>query len=207
VSSSIWQRQILRQLYGVAEDQFAWVTLNPERMEELRIPDGVKQRRDASGRSMRDLAAAGEIDASLAAGAANPPGQPDPLIPAFPDREQAMRDYYGQTGIFPIVHITVLKRELVEREPWISESLVEAYLQAKRVAESRLASESAPAGEADDNPEDTVRALGGDPWAYGIGPNRKALEAFVATAHDQGLVGRRFTVDELFVPNLSEELS
>jgi 4,5-dihydroxyphthalate decarboxylase len=51
-----------------------------------------------------------------------------------------------------------------------------------------------------------VQLMGDDPWPYGIGPNRKALEALVEGAHDQELVGRRYQVEELFAPNLPEGL-
>ncbi len=202
MSSSIWQRQVLHQVYGLAPEDVAWTTVNKERMAELRIPAGVKHHLESEGRSVRDLAAAGEIDAAMAVSGPKPEGQPDPLVPAFPDREAAQREYYQRTGIFPIVHITVLKRELADREPTIIDSLFAAYLAAKKLAESRLGSESGGSGHGDDNPDATVRALGGDPWAYGIAANRKPLEAFVATAYDQGLVARQFSVDDLFARDL-----
>jgi 4,5-dihydroxyphthalate decarboxylase len=64
MSSSIWQRQILQQMYGVAAEDMTWVTLQPERMSALRIPSDVEYRLDTSGRSARELAELGEIESS-----------------------------------------------------------------------------------------------------------------------------------------------
>jgi 4,5-dihydroxyphthalate decarboxylase len=46
-----------------------------------------------------------------------------------------------------------------------------------------------------------VRALmGSDFWPYGVEPNRKVLDYFLAQHHAQGLSVRRLSVDELFHP-------
>lgn len=204
MSSSIWQRQILQEMYGVAPEDMTWVTLQPERMSALHIPAAVEHRLDTSGRTARELAEQGEIDASLTPGGgpARPPGEPDSLVPAYPDRRAAQRAYYERTGIFPIMHITVVKQELVDRQPHVVESLCDAYARAKQIVQvwrGPTRSESPSAGE---TTEEMVELMGDDPWAYGIGPNRKALEAFVQTACDQELVDRKFEVEELFAANL-----
>jgi 4,5-dihydroxyphthalate decarboxylase len=41
--------------------------------------------------------------------------------------------------------------------------------------------------------------FGGDPWPYGVEPNRATLNALVTYLHDQHLVDRRMDVDDLFV--------
>lgn len=206
LSAAIWQRQFLQEMYGVAPDEINWVTLREERLEALKIPAGVKHRLDTSGRSPRELAAAGEIDATLSPGGPLPPDAPDPLVPAFPDPLAAQREYYQRTKIFPIVHITVLKQDLVSRRPEIVANLCEAYLRAREIARSRPdagVTESHAGGEAT---KDLLQIIGSDPWTYGVAANRKTLEAFVATARAQQLVNRKLSVDELFAPNLPEAL-
>ena len=52
---------------------------------------------------------------------------------------------------------------------------------------------------------ETVRtALGGDPFPYGLGPNRAQLETFLRHNHEHGLLARPLTVDELFPPETAE---
>jgi 4,5-dihydroxyphthalate decarboxylase len=204
LSAAIWQRQLLQETYGVAPHEMSWVTFRAERLEELRIPAGVKHRLDSSGRSARELAAAGEIDGALGPGGDWPADKPDPLVPGFPNAHQAARQYYQRTGIFPIVHVTVLKQDLVNRDPEIVGSVCDAYLRAKEIARSRPA--GADAHAAGEVTKELREIIGGDPWTYGITPNRKTLEAFVATAHAQKLTDRQLTVEELFTPNLPEAL-
>ena len=42
----------------------------------------------------------------------------------------------------------------------------------------------------------------GDPWPYGLEPNRPTLEAFVTYLVDQSLIAAPVSVDDLFVPTL-----
>src|SRR5439155_19400328 len=125
-----------------------WVTLQPER-GSMGVPSGIKHRFEDSGRTASELAEAGEIDASLTPGGGRQPGG-GALLPAFPDRVGAQRDYYDRTGIFPIMHITVMKQELADREPWVVESICEAYDRAKqkaRTGQAPTTSEAPIAGE------------------------------------------------------------
>ena len=48
--------------------------------------------------------------------------------------------------------------------------------------------------------------LFGDGWPYGIEANRVSLDAFLETAHAQGLVSRRYSIEEIFAPRLPEGL-
>ena len=56
--------------------------------------------------------------------------------------------------------------------------------------------------------EEQVKAardfMGADFWPYGIGPNRKQLEYFLAQHHKQGLSSRLVKVEELFHPTTFE---
>lgn len=206
LSAAIWQRQFLQETYGVAPQEMSWVTLGPERLEALRVPPGVAHRLDTTGRSMRQLAAAGEIDATLNPGAPLASGDADPLVPAFRDPLAAQRDYFRRTGIFPIVHVTVVKKDLVDRRPEVVGSLCEAYLQAREIARAREPGDSHDASHGGEVTSELLDIIGTDPWVYGIGPNRKPLEAFVETAYVQQLVGRKFQVEDLFATDLPEAL-
>ena len=42
--------------------------------------------------------------------------------------------------------------------------------------------------------------VNGDPWPYGLEPNRPTLEAFVTYLTDQSLIAAPVPVDDLFVP-------
>lgn len=194
MTSSVWHRLILRQMHGVSQAEVHWVTTVPERMEALSIPEGVDVRYDSSGRSPRDLLLAGEVDAVMSPGAGAPAssaeGEP---VPAYADPAEAQREYYQRTGILPIMHMLVMKEELVNREPWLIESLCDAFQKSKEqgLAEAK--------GERGGGNVEEIRALvGDDPWPYSIEAARHVLETFLGDAHDQGLTQRVLEVDELF---------
>ena len=42
--------------------------------------------------------------------------------------------------------------------------------------------------------------FGGDPWPYGVEPNRPTLEALVRYLAEQGVIAKAPRVDDLFVP-------
>src|SRR5207247_979196 len=135
MSSSVWQRGMLQHDYGVAATDVTWVSYQPER-GNLPPPPGVELRFDSSGRDARELLRAGEIDVSLSTGGGPMGSLDDVARPVFPDRGGAEREYFQRTGIFPILHVTVMKEEAAEREPWLAGSLCEAYERAKKLAQS-----------------------------------------------------------------------
>jgi 4,5-dihydroxyphthalate decarboxylase len=44
----------------------------------------------------------------------------------FPNYKETEIEYFRKTGIFPIMHVTVIKREIVDKYPWAAVSLVKA---------------------------------------------------------------------------------
>jgi 4,5-dihydroxyphthalate decarboxylase len=206
ISWTIWQRQILRQMHGVAADTLSWVTTQPERMDALRTPPGVTARRDTTGRSPLELMEADEIEVSFSSSGPSGPAaaQGGAAVPAYPDRAAAHREYYERTGIFPIMHLTVMKADLAASQPSLVESLCDAYARAKQLARARERPTAAAAPAAGETTIELQQLMGDDPWPYGIEPNRRTLDALLEAARDQGLLDRPVAVDELFPADLSE---
>ncbi len=205
MSSCIWQRKILQDFYGISPQELNWVTFQPERLKELEFPQGVTVTRETSGRKPRELMEAGQIHAILTpgGGADVKPGGDDLVTGAFDDNVSAQRKYFEITGIFPIMHVTVMKADLAREKPWVVESLCNAYGQAKKLAQSREEIRSSAAPKAGETSKEMKELMGGtDPWPYGIGANRKALEAFVRAASEQYLVSRPIKVEDLFSSSL-----
>jgi 4,5-dihydroxyphthalate decarboxylase len=90
---------------------------------------------------------------------------------------------------------------LVERHPWLPASLFKAFCEAKTYAMHEVRDINALlvtlpwlVAEA----EETVALMGEDFWRYGAMENAKEIEAVTRYAHEQGLVSRKFSMDELF---------
>jgi 4,5-dihydroxyphthalate decarboxylase len=150
----------------------------------------------------------GEIDALYA------PRTPRPMLAGsgevrrlFADARAEEERYAVETGIFPIMHTVVLRRDVYMAHPWVARSLQTGFEQAKALTEARMAEVAANPTMLPwlaDELERTRRLLGEDFWPYGIEPNRTTIEMFLRYAHEQGLTGRRLTPDELFVPESRE---
>ena len=115
----------------------------------------------------------------------------------------AAKDYFARTGIFPIMHLTGLKRELAEAHPWLPAALLKAFTEAKRGAERRLSDTSATKVTlpfVEERLREARQLMGQDFWSYGFGPNRATLERFLEHHHAEGLSPRRLEPEELFHP-------
>src|SRR6202035_1281653 len=96
----------------------------------------------------------------------------------FPDPAQAAADYFRRTGIFPIMHILGVRRELADQHPWLPMALYKAFAEAKRLALAALVDTSATKVTLP-FVEEQLRAaralMGPDFWSYGFASNRNVL--------------------------------
>ena len=147
---------------------------------------------------------AGELDAVLTA---HPPasfeaGHPG-ITRLFADPAAAERAYYQATGIFPIMHVVVVRATVLERFPWVAMNLFEAFDTAKVRSQARLAEYTAsrvPLPWVQSSLAAAQALLGLDPFPYGVTANQVTLDAFLGWAHAQGVTHRRLAPDELFAP-------
>jgi len=209
-TAAVWMRAFLQHDYGVPPNQIEWYFggyFTPERYTEripVDLPPDVHHHTIADQQSLDQLLDAGEIHAVMGAGA--PPsfmrGSPN-VARLFPDYPRREREYYERTGIFPIMHTLVIKRDIYERAPWLAEALLKGFYQAKALGYRQLARHGTlyvtlPWLRA--HLEEVAEVMGPDPFAYGLEENRKQLETFLQHMLEQGLIPRALTPDELFAP-------
>jgi 4,5-dihydroxyphthalate decarboxylase len=116
--------------------------------------------------------------------------------------------YFAETGIFPVMHVVVLRRDVYEQRPWLAQSLFKAFERARRDAAARVAETAAlasllPWGYAE--AERTRRLMGADFWTYGLEGNTETLGTFVRYSCEQGLIKRQRPAEELFAAETREE--
>jgi 4,5-dihydroxyphthalate decarboxylase len=200
MTASVWHRLILRQSHGVNQDEVTWVTTQPERGDWLPEPPGVRIEPDLSG-SPEELLVSGRVDAIMSPRPVVRVGES--LIPAHPDPVAVQRDYYQKTGVFPIIHLIVVRQALVEGEPWIVESLCNAFEEAKRHGRDAAIASPGDTPIWGGKPEDVRPLFGDDPFPYGVTANRRVLEAWLADMYEhQHMIDRPLAVEELFPANL-----
>ena len=199
-ASNIWMRGILEEHYGVPHRDQTWVV---ERNEDVPFdpPPGLKIEMKASEKSLGNMLADGELPAMISPTIPEPFARGDKRIARlFPDYKQVEIEYFRQTGIFPIMHVTTIRRDLVEKYPWVPTNLVKAFERAKQIAYRRVANpRMVPLAWVRTAFEEQLDILGPDPWGYGLTPiNRKNLQTVQRYAHQQGLIRKVAPLGELF---------
>ena len=125
----------------------------------------------------------------------------------FANYRQAEMDYFKKTGLFPIMHVIVIKRSIYEREPWIAQTLYKAFCAAKELCmkelyDTNILRVSLPWTSAEY--EQTRDMMTADYWPYGLNPNRRNLETLHGYLYEQGLITQKLNLDELFAPETAE---
>ena len=200
-AGNIWIRGILEEHFGVPHQQMTWVV---ERSEDVQFapPKGLKIEMIAPGKSLDTMLVEGELPAMISPTIPGSMQRGDPRVARlFPDYKEVELAYFRQTGIFPIMHVTAIKREIVDAYPWVATNLAKAFEQAKQLAYRRAANpRMVPLAWMRTYWENERGTLGPDPWAYGLGEaNRKNLETVQRYTHQQGLIAKTLPLEELFL--------
>jgi 4,5-dihydroxyphthalate decarboxylase len=203
-SAIVWLRGILASEYGVHQESIEWFSELDESIA-FTPPPGLKISRLPEGETVEDLLAEGKLDAALHPELIRPIIEKDPrvgrLFPHYREEEVA---FYKKTGIFPIMHVLGIRRELHEEHPWIASTMCNAFDHAKTMAMKRMQNPRiVPLVFYRDAWEEQEEIFGKDPWEYGLTDrNRHTLDVLVNYAFDQGLIKRKLPLDELFIGSL-----
>jgi 4,5-dihydroxyphthalate decarboxylase len=209
-TAAVYSRGFLVHQFGLKLSAIDWVQAGvnqPGRVEkvELKLPKGVKVT-PMPEKSLNEMLLSGEIDAVLAA------RSPDAFLAGnrkikrfFEDFREVERKYYKETGIFPIMHTVAVRRDVLDKNPWVARNLFVAFDEARRRSIARALDGTVslfPIPWADEYARQGMELLGEDYFPYGIEPNRKTLEAFLQYAYEQGVCKRLLKVEELFPKSL-----
>ena len=209
MTAAVWMRGILEDDHGVRAQDIEWVQGGLEqpgrRPFEPVEPPGIKLSFARKDGTLAQMLADGEIDALLSPRVPSTHDQPDGLVRRlWTDTWGVQRDYFRRTRLFPIMHIVAVKRELVDKNPWIPQTLANAFTAAKRLAEADLRDTTTlpiTLPFLGQHVEETIELMGEDYWPYGVEPNRATLEAFLRYSQHQGLIETVPAVDDLFPPS------
>jgi 4,5-dihydroxyphthalate decarboxylase len=199
-AGNIWMRGILEEHYGVPHRELTWVV---ERSEDIAFaaPADLRIQMKASAKSLSDMLADGDVPAMISPTIPRPFTRGDKRVARlFPNYKEIEIEYFRATGIFPIMHVTTIRREIVERYPWVATNLVKAFEAAKQLAYRRVQNpRMVPLAWVRTAVEEQEALLGRDPWEYGLSPaNRKNLETIQRYVHQQGMTHKLRPLDELF---------
>jgi 4,5-dihydroxyphthalate decarboxylase len=216
LTANVWIRGILEEHYGVPASSVVYLTggqETPGRSEKLKLQLQPEFRIERIGadKTLAAMLASGEIDAFY--GPRTPSTfytNPDAVKRLFPDFKAVEQNYFRQTGIFPIMHTVVIRRDVYDRHPWLAQSLYKSFAESQRITYDDLIESSAlktmlPWLLA--HTEETRSVMGHAFWPYGLESNRATLETFVRYSHEQGLAKAVLEVERLFAPETLESFT
>ena len=216
MTAPVWIRGILQDHYGVpvtnadSEPYRFGGEEEPGRIEKLKLdlPPNIKLQAIGPTQTLSQMLADGDIDALYTARAPSSFTRGDGRVRRlFENYAEIERAYWRDTGIFPIMHVIVMRREIYEANRWIAQSLTKAFYAAQQMAYDDLAETAALKSMLPwlvAHVEEARREMGADWWPYDLEPNRKALETFTRYHFEQGLSKRQLGLDELFAPESLE---
>jgi len=174
VTTTMWLRGVLMNDYGLDIDTVKWVTSEEAHVAEFKDPPTVE--RAPAGRDLLSMLHDGELDAIVLGDKT----LKDPRLKRLiPDPDQAARAWHARHRAIQINHMVVVKDSLSKSNP---DAVREVYRMLK---ESRRLAPPPEPGELDMTP-------------IGLEKMRRDLDIAIEYVHQQRLIPRRYTVDELF---------
>ena len=161
------------------------------------------------GKELGAMLEAGEIDALFSADNPKCILEHSPKVGRlFPDYPAVEREYYKRTGIFPIMHTVVIRKDLLAQNPGLAKTIYQSFCDAKEAAVMEYQHGLIFNNMGTMFPwfshlinEDRA-VLGDDWWPYGIEANRQAISAVLRYHFEQGVTKRLFKIEDIFVPEL-----
>lgn len=205
-TAGVWVRGMLADQYNVRRQDIQWMTGGLEQPgRQARMPldlqRDIKIEPIGSAQTLSAMLAAGEIDALIAPRAPSCFAPDRPVRRLFADYRTAEEDYFRATRLFPIMHLIGIRRELAEKHPWLPVNVYTAFLKARALALSDLATMDTLRVTHPWIVEevDRVKALmGKDYWSYGVEENKGELNALQTYAEADGLTSGPVPMEELF---------
>ena len=216
MTAPVWIRGILQDHYGVpvvTADGRPYLYGGEEetgRIEKLKLdlPSNIKLQAISPTQTLSQMLHDGEIDALYTARMPSSFKRNDGKVKRlFENYAEVERTYWRETGIFPIMHTIVMRRDVYEANRWIAQSLTKAFYESQRQTYDDLAETAALKSMLPwlvAHVEEARREMGKDWWPYGLDRNRKTLETFTRYHFEQGLSKRQLSLDELFAPESLE---
>ncbi len=209
-STALWARGVLNEEFKCPRSSVAWFAVAPSSKRTkisptiLEIPsdyaaddieaweelDGYPHRLDRQECFLFSLLERGGLDAVVSFH----PKIVSPKIRPLVRTEDEFWSHYHRTGIYPINHVFVLRKELLPQFPDITGVLLAGFKEARDHWTQYLHSAERKAMEKE------IERLGRDPFAYQLTEiERRTLERFVAYLDEEDFIFEKLSCDELFL--------
>jgi len=217
-TSALWARGALQHEWGVRSQDIEWF-MERNLAESHGSSTGFMTPKDVTihqipyEKNIGSMMVSGELDATLLyivdpnlvdRSTIDLWNHPD-IRPLFPDPVAEGIRYYKKTGIFPVNHGMVVRRELAEKHPWVLLNVLKAFVEANELVNEQRMLHVEPYLEAGLLPEASRAALQTPLIEHGIKANRHILEAAAQYSYEQGLTRRQVGLEELFAASTLDQ--
>jgi len=197
----LYLRGLLTSEYGVDLTSIEWIT---ELEEEIpfETPDHISLSQAPEGSNIAEMLAEGELDAILHTDIIEPIIRGDERVGRLFENYRAEEEsYFRRTGIFPIMHATAIRNEILKEHPWVANNLAHAFERSKFATYKRMNNPRVvPLAWFLDEWESQQELLGPDPWENGLTPsNRNNLETLIGYSRAGGLITNLDKVEDFYL--------
>jgi ABC-type taurine transport system, periplasmic component len=211
-TAAVWTRAALQHEFGVVPEQMTWLMERPPSKSHggstaFSPPPGVKLSYISTDTNIGEMLGRAELDAAAVyiadnnlidrtrASAADISG----VRTLFADPVAEGARYYQSTGLLPVNHVVVIRKNLLEQEPWIALNVYAAFLEAKQVARAPVKELLEPWLQIGTVPQVVSAALDTvDPLPYGLRDQPEVFQALSTYLQEQGLTSEKFPIEDLF---------
>jgi 4,5-dihydroxyphthalate decarboxylase len=217
-TAALWSRGVLWHEFGVEpRDMEFWMERTPDRSHGgatgFSPPPGVTIHQIPLEKSIGSMMLSGELDATLLyltdrnlvdRSTADLAHHPD-IRPLFPDAAEEGGRYYRKTGVFPVNHAMIVRKEIADRHPWIILNLFKAFARANEIANEERMEQVQYHIDAGLIAPEAAEALRTPIVKHGIRANRHMLETAASYSHEQGLTPRLVSLADVFAASTMEQ--
>lgn len=197
---SLWVRGLLQEEFGVPVRSLKLRTNQREQVPGWQPPEWMDIQRVPEGEKIEDALLKNQIDACVLPEIRPKLGrQTAGVRRLWPNYREVEKAYYLRTKIFPIRHVVVVKNDILEKNPWVTQSLVDAFTKAKQVgikhvSDTRRSFLAWYGAEI----EEELELFGADAWPYNLRDNLKELETMARYAQIVGITERKLELKDMF---------
>lgn len=217
-TAALWIRAALQHEFGVEpKDMEFWMERAPLKSHGagtgFKAPSGVTIHTIPPEKNIGSMMLSGELDAVLFylvddnmidRSRVDLANHPD-IATLFPDPIAEGVRYFRKSGIYPINHAMVIKREFAERNPWAVLNVLKAFNDANDIVNRQRVEHISYYIETGLLSADAAKHIATPIVRYGVEANRPVLEAAARHSFEQGLTPSLIAVEKLFSPNTLDQ--
>ncbi|NQV55123.1 MAG: hypothetical protein HQ503_04630 [Rhodospirillales bacterium] len=218
-TAALWGRGVLKHEFGVEQSDIEWwMERTPEHSHGgatgFKPPPGTTINQIPGDKNIGSMMLANELDGTLLhfgggrtlidRTTIDLPNHPD-VKTLFPDPVAEGVRYYEKTGMFPINHAMIIRRSIVEKNPWAALNIYKAMVRANDIANTERMEHVLYYRQAGLLSADGEKALNEPLIEHGLKANLKEIEAAIQYSAEQSLTPRQLKLEEVFYASTLDE--